>query len=89
MFQTTNQILYDIIPYPDKILICWSYPLRESLLKPRAMGFISVSSCAYMGPQGPVVLGKIYGLKLLKTRCFLPLTMGNVGSIYGTSMENH
>ena len=92
MFQTTNQILYDIIPYPDKILICWSHPLRESLLKPRAMGFISVSSCAYMGPQGPVVLGKIYGFKLLKTRCFFTTTHGKCGfhlwNIYGKSVEH-
>ena len=58
MFQTTNQILYDIIPYPDKILICWSYPLRKSLLKPRAMGFISVSRCAYMGPRAQLCWGK-------------------------------
>jgi hypothetical protein len=85
MFQTTNQILSHT---PIRSSSVGHIPCGN-LRKPRAMGFISVSSCAYMGPQGPVVLGKIYGLKLLKTRCFLPLTMGNVGSIYGTSMENH
>ena len=91
MFQTTNQILYDIIPYPDKILICWSYPLRKSLLKPRAMGFISVSSCAYMGPRAQLCWENLW-LETVENTVFFTTNHGKCGfhlwNIYGKSLEH-